>query len=195
MSKHGQQLLVTITGMSGAGKTTMQKKLQELGYRGLVSFTTRPMRAGEVHGADYWFLSKDAFELLPPDEILEHIEFNGNQYGLLSHDLKKSDQPAVVVVEPHGVKQINAWCRDNGVRHVSVFLDSDLDVLLHRFLERFREDSNANIALYASRLKSLITLEMGWRDAVKYDLILPAFTEETTESVMGTILNFLKEQQ
>ena len=55
--------LYVVTAPSGAGKTTMVKRLVELRpqLRFSVSYTTRPQRAGEVDGKDYFFVDQDRF--------------------------------------------------------------------------------------------------------------------------------------
>ena len=83
-SKH--QLVMTITGPSGAGKDAVMSKLVERDDR-IVFFataTTRKPRAGEVHGEDYFFLSKEDFQSkIKTGEILEYNEIFGRFYGTL----------------------------------------------------------------------------------------------------------------
>ena len=69
---------------SGAGKTTLVKRLIEK-YERLtfsVSCTTRPPRAGEVEGRDYYFMGKDEFlKLVEEEYFAEWAEVHGNYYG------------------------------------------------------------------------------------------------------------------
>ncbi len=81
-SKQSGKILV-ISGPSGCGKGTVIDILfaRKIGVKA-VSFTTRPMRRGEVEGRDYYFITQDRFqELLASDGILEYTYFNGNYYG------------------------------------------------------------------------------------------------------------------
>jgi guanylate kinase len=74
--------LVSISGPSGVGKSTICRRLAErLGATLSVSATTRPKREDEVDGQDYFFVSKDAFErALAAGQYLEHARVYGGQY-------------------------------------------------------------------------------------------------------------------
>ncbi|WP_456400796.1 guanylate kinase [Mesoaciditoga sp.] len=77
-------ILFVMSGPSGAGKTTIVKgalkDLEDVEFS--VSYTTRPRRVGELDGKDYFFVSKEEFELLKKNgEFLEWQEVHGNLYG------------------------------------------------------------------------------------------------------------------
>lgn len=78
-------VLVIVSSPSGAGKTTLTRRLlTEFGPRleFSVSYTTRPMRPGEVDGRDYWFVAPDTFEaMVQRGEFAEHAFVFGNRYG------------------------------------------------------------------------------------------------------------------
>jgi guanylate kinase len=81
----GRGVLVIVSSPSGAGKTTLTRRLLEE-FKGQlefsVSYTTRPMRTGEQDGRDYWFISLDKFEdMVRNDEFAEHAFVHGNRYG------------------------------------------------------------------------------------------------------------------
>ncbi|MGI8468019.1 MAG: guanylate kinase [Pyrinomonadaceae bacterium] len=77
-------ILFIISSPSGGGKGTLIRELlrdvPNIGYS--VSFTTRPMRAGEMHGQHYFFVSREEFEnLIERGEFLEYASVHGNFYG------------------------------------------------------------------------------------------------------------------
>ena len=76
--------LIVIVAPSGTGKSTMIKRLL-IDVPSLiesVSFTTRPMRPGELHGKSYFFISRDEFlKRRDENEFLEWAEVHGNFYG------------------------------------------------------------------------------------------------------------------
>ncbi|NBB98528.1 MAG: guanylate kinase [Alphaproteobacteria bacterium] len=82
MTRRG--LLIILSSPSGAGKSTLAKRLMvwDDSLRFSVSATTRPPRAGEVDGREYYFRSHDEFAgMIAAGEMLEHAEVFGNFYG------------------------------------------------------------------------------------------------------------------
>jgi guanylate kinase len=83
MSLVQRAILLVISSPSGAGKTTLARKLAERhNLRFSVSYTTRPPRAGEEHGKDYNFVSNDEFSrMVEAQEFAEWAVVHGNKYG------------------------------------------------------------------------------------------------------------------
>lgn len=76
--------LFVIAAPSGAGKTTLVRKLTARNpeLRFSISYTTREKRRTEVDGVDYLFVDKDRFEALRRQgELLEHAEVFDNHYA------------------------------------------------------------------------------------------------------------------
>jgi guanylate kinase len=76
--------IFVITAPSGTGKTTLLKPLMagDPGLRFSISYTTRPIRPGEVDGQDYFFVSPDAFRRLrDAGALAEWVEQFGYGYG------------------------------------------------------------------------------------------------------------------
>jgi len=77
-------LMLVLSSPSGAGKTTISRRLLEAEHDLVmsVSATTRPRRPGEVDGQDYYFVDPTAFSLMVNrGELLEHAKVFGNYYG------------------------------------------------------------------------------------------------------------------
>lgn len=82
MEKKG--LLIVVSGFAGSGKGTLMKRLVEdyEGYALSVSMTTRNPRPGEVHGREYFFVSKEEFEQkIETDGLIEYASYVENYYG------------------------------------------------------------------------------------------------------------------
>lgn len=137
-------LIMTITGPSGSGKSTLEKMLKCKGMISLISTTTRQPRGGEVNGQSYYFITKDDFKRQREQGLfVEEVEFNGEFYGLYKSEvdkLKLLNSPAVIVVEPHGKGQIEAYARQTGLQCLRVFVDVDSQTQLERLLKRFASD-------------------------------------------------------
>lgn len=161
-------MLVTITGPTCSGKSTLETALVEIfDCSKIVSFTTREIRAGEIHGVDYYYMKE-----CPPDEdLVEKIHFNGNFYGILKSEVNKASEGlTIVVVEPNGVEQLDAYCRRNGIPIYKIFISQPNEVLVSRFLNRFRNDPKADATYYAHRLLSLVDEAKLWyNDPTLYD--------------------------
>lgn len=83
MSKR-RGLLLVVSSPSGAGKTTLARRLlkthEELRFS--VSYTTRKMRRGEQDGVDYHFVSDSDFdEMIAKDAFAEWCVVHGRRYG------------------------------------------------------------------------------------------------------------------
>lgn len=94
--KAGQEIpgrSIIVSAPSGAGKTTIVRHLlgEGLGLEFSVSATSRPMRAGEVDGKDYFFLSVDEFKgRIRAGEFVEYEEvYPGRFYGTLRSELER----------------------------------------------------------------------------------------------------------
>src|SRR5690349_21759659 len=86
--------LIVISAPSGAGKTTIAKRIlaahpNELTFS--ISATTRAKRDGEQHGVDYYFLSKDEFvQKIKDNELIEYEEIFGNYYGTPVSEIERA---------------------------------------------------------------------------------------------------------
>jgi len=70
--------LYVLLGPNGSGKTTLAHRLSDFGIPEIVSYTTRPIREGEVEGKDYYFIDRDTFKTI---NMMEVTEYEGNLYG------------------------------------------------------------------------------------------------------------------
>ena len=76
--------LFVISGSSGVGKGTVIKEFLKRNpeFKLSVSCTTRKPREGEIHGVNYFFLTREEFQAcVARGEFLEWAEFSGNMYG------------------------------------------------------------------------------------------------------------------
>ena len=79
-------LIIIISSPSGAGKTSICKKLLglDLNIRLSISVTTRTARDNEIDGKDYYFVSSNEFqEMMDNNKFLEHAKVFNNYYGSL----------------------------------------------------------------------------------------------------------------
>ena len=104
-------IIIILSSPSGAGKTTLVKKISSLNnYVISISHTTRIPRSNEVHGKDYFFITKEEFKkLIDNNELLEHAEVFKNLYGsskkFIFDNLKKGKN-VIFDIDWQGTEQI-----------------------------------------------------------------------------------------
>lgn len=97
--------IIAIMGEAGSGKDTLLQKILEYsqGFHGIVSCTTRPPREGEIHGKNYFFLTKEEFaEKVLNFEMFEAVSFRDWFYGT-SKDSLDIDSINIGVFNPDGI--------------------------------------------------------------------------------------------
>ena len=114
MTPAGENIMVILSSPSGAGKTTLTKKLQQKynNFKISVSYTTRPPRSNELDGVDYNFITKKKFEdLINDKEFYEYAKIFDNYYGTLKKNvdkiLKKND--IIFDIDWQGTKQLSKF--------------------------------------------------------------------------------------
>ncbi len=112
MIKRKTGILFVISAPSGAGKSTLCKRLlsEVSGIEFSVSFTTRAPRSGEVHGRDYFFITREEFmAMVNRGDFLEYAEVHGNLYGtsksFVEEKLRKG-MDLILDIDVQGAKQV-----------------------------------------------------------------------------------------
>ena len=133
-------VLAIVSSPSGAGKTTLTHRLlrefPELEFS--ISYTTRPMRPGEVEGRDYHFVDDATFDRMIADgEFAEHARVHGNRYGTarapVEHALAQG-RDMIFDVDWQGGAALSAAWPDDALR--IFILPPDLDTLAQRLRRR-----------------------------------------------------------
>jgi guanylate kinase len=134
-------LLLILSSPSGAGKTTLTRRLLEAfpDLRFSVSHTTRKPRANEVDGKDYHFVDRAKFEALVREgAFMEWAEVHGNLYGTSLAEVERARSDAacggvLFDIDYQGARQIRAKVPDV----VGVFiLPPSMEELLRRLRGR-----------------------------------------------------------
>jgi guanylate kinase len=146
--KNENNVLFILSGPSGVGKSTVGISLINfLGrdkIRRVVTTTTRPPRAGEVDGVDYFFVSKEKFFSSIKDGVfLEYAKTNDEYYGSSMSDIMstlESDVDALLTIDVKGVEQILKVRENIPFKIVTIFLFlEDFDELRERIENRGSE--------------------------------------------------------
>ena len=137
--------IVYLCGKSSSGKDTIYRELLRKGtfkLRTIVPYTTRPVRAGEQNGREYFFTDEEGFQkLLTQGKIIEHREYH-TIHGLWRYftvddgqiDLSKDDYILIGTLE--GYEKMRAYFGEGVLLPVLIELDDG--VRLQRALDRER---------------------------------------------------------
>ena len=115
MTKNDDCIMVILSSPSGAGKTTISKKIQQKyqNFKISVSHTTRKPRPNEIDGIDYFFISKDKFQKkIKNKEFYEYAEIFGNYYGTSKEtvlDLLNNKNDILFDIDWQGTEQLSKY--------------------------------------------------------------------------------------
>lgn len=185
-----------VTGPSGAGKGTLIRGLLERlpQLEVAVSATTRPMRAGEEDGREYWFLAEDEFAArVEEGAFLEWVEYvSHKRYGTLRSEIDRiAGHGRVCVLELeldgalHVQEEVPGAC--------TIFIAADVDELERRLRERATEstgeiEDRITLARYqleqAHRFRYMVRND----DVLRAGEVLAAIVER--ELVLASVASF-----
>ena len=153
-----------------------------------VSYTTRPMRKGEVHGVSYFFISKEEFEeKIKNNEFLEHALVHGNYYGTSKTFVESclvEGKSLLFDLDVQGTDSFKAYFKD---RAKAIFIaPPSVDELENRLRHRGTE-STSIINLRLENAKSELKRKNDYDFLVVNDDIEKAYAhlKEVTASILG----------
>ena len=139
--------LFVIVAPSGAGKTSLVNELlqRETNIRLSISFTTRQPREGELHGREYHFVTRAAFEkMIASGDFLEHANVFGNYYGTSRRWIEEQlagEHDVLLEIDWQGAQQV----RKLFAHMVGIFIMPPSLAELRRRLERRGKDAPETI--------------------------------------------------
>lgn len=191
--------LIVLMGKSASGKDTIYKLLKEdktLNLKQLVPYTTRPMRAGEVEGEAYHFVTETEFkELLQKGRVIEHRSYN-TVHGLWRYftvadeqiDLSKDSYLLIATLEAY-VSVLSYFGAD---KVVPVLVTLDDGVRLERALSRERQQDNPKYEEMCRRF--LADSEDYSEEKIQMAGITRFFENISSTEVAVEIATYIKEQ-
>ncbi len=160
---------IVLSSPSGAGKTTITKKLSQKypNIRISISHTTRKPRPNEIDGVDYFFVNGDEFEkLIKKDNFYEYAKIFNNYYGTskkLVEDFIKKDFDVVFDIDWQGTKKLSQFKELNLIK---IFILPPNKLELEKRLINRNQDTNQTVD---QRLKQYESDIKHWHD---YDYIV-----------------------
>ncbi len=178
-------LMIVLSSPSGAGKTTMTRRLlaQDPAIAMSVSVTTRAPRPGERDGEDYYFITKEKFAELEADgQLLEHARVFDNYYGTPRGPVEEAlgdGKDIVFDIDWQGAQQLTEAAADDLVK--IFILPPNMRELEQRLRTR-AQDSDDVIAKRMSKSEAEIS---HWAE---YDYVL---VNENIDRAMGELLSIV----
>jgi len=147
MYNSNKPLMLVLSSPSGAGKTTLTKKIQEsdTSFKVSVSHTTRKARPNEVDGVDYHFVSKEKFQnLINEKAFYEYAKIFENYYGTSKSSINKITEKGYNVlfdIDWQGAEQLT---NHKELNLLKIFiLPPSLEELEKRLISRNQDDKVA----------------------------------------------------
>ena len=185
-------VMVILSSPSGAGKTTITKKLQQKyqNFKISVSHTTRKPRPNEVEGVDYFFVTKKEFEKKKEkNEFYEQAKIFDNYYGTSKKSVtnileKKND--ILFDIDWQGTQQLSKFSELNLVK--IFILPPNKKELENRLLQRNQD----NKEIVTKRLGSFDNDVTHWKE---YDHIVINDNLENCFKQIENIINLSKQKK
>lgn len=184
--------MVILIGGSSSGKSTVEQEVDKRGIcNKLTSHTTRPMRANEIEGVDYYFVNEDdLLEMEIDDSFIEERQYI-TRYGCWIYGLSKQEVDnnldGIVVLDLEGAKELERYMEahhpDKYV--ITIFIDCSSKTRLLRSLNR----DSCNDDKCAEICRRYLD-DNGWiKEAKDYcDFILKNETKEDFEEIINFII-------
>ena len=168
MNHDENNIMVILSSPSGAGKTTITKKIQQKyqSFKISVSHTTRKPRPNEIDGVDYYFISKKEFQkLIDGKKFYEYAKIFDNYYGTLKETVDETIKYNDIIfdIDWQGTKQLSKF---KNLNLIKIFLlPPDKKELKSRLIKR-NQDSNQEVE---RRFKAFDSDVTHWVD---YDYVI-----------------------
>ena len=142
MAEKRQAMMLVLSSPSGAGKTTLTKKLAKnnTNFKISISHTTREPRPNEINGKDYYFINNEEFNsLVKGNNFFEYAKIFGNYYGTLKEPVLKFlslGKDVLFDIDWQGTQQLQ---KIKDLSLVAFFvLPPNIQVLKNRLLNRHK---------------------------------------------------------
>ena len=187
MVRVSKSMMLILSSPSGAGKTTISKKIQQKhkNFKISVSHTTRKARPNEVNGVDYHFVSKNEFKkMIESGDFYEYAKIFDNYYGTSKKNIKelmKNNFDILFDIDWQGTQQLSKF---KELKLLKIFILPPSKEELEKRLKTRNQDNTSTIQ---KRLRSYDLDKLHWNE---YDYVI---TNDNLESCYNQIEKILSD--
>ena len=178
-------LIIIISSPSGAGKTSICRKLLKLdpNIKLSISVTTRTARDNEVNGQDYYFVNVDEFQyMVNNNKFLEYAKVFNNYYGSLRKNVDEhlsNGNDVLFDIDWQGAQQL---VKSDYSKIVTIFILPPSKESIEKRLLMRKNDSGDNIETVKNRMLEYET-EVSHQEEYQYIVINKDLNECTNEII------------
>jgi guanylate kinase len=184
-------ILIVISSPSGAGKTSICKKLLELDdkIRPSISLTTRKPRNNETNGVDYIFTSNEEFDkLVVEGSFLEYASVFNNKYGTLAsstNNLLEKNFDVLFDIDWQGTQQLTQ--SNNNILTIFILPPDKLEI--ERRLKKREKENLESIDIVNDRMLKFEDELSHWKE---YDYVV---TNDDFDKCISEIINIISTER
>lgn len=129
--------MLILTGKSCSGKDSLSEELIKLGYKQIVTYTSRPMRPNEIDGVTYHYLkledflhkAKEGFFLeTKPYSVVDGIWY----YGSSLESYHNADENTLCILTPSGIEKL----KENNISYIGFYINVSDETIKKRQKQR-----------------------------------------------------------
>ncbi len=179
-------LLIVISGPSGVGKDSVVQRMIERSFpfHFVVTATTRKKRENEIHGKDYWFVSKDEFaRMIEENELIEYAIVYGDYKGIPKAQVREalaSGKDVIMRLDVQGAESV----RKLAPEALLIFITCESEEELERRLRERKTETADSLSLRIATARK----EFQRLDAFDYVIVNQDFhLDDTVDKVRAII--------
>lgn len=185
-------MLLILTGKTASGKDTIISEILKRfpNFKKVITTTSRPSRPGEKDGIDYYFVTKEEFNIkIKAGDFIEYVEYGGNLYGTTKSEIEAAlNQNSIWRIDPSRAGEVNDFIKRSVPKDLAekiiqkllvIYINTTEDIILQRLRDRNLSEDEIN-----QRMTDDASIWQEFKD--KYDYIVenvPGKLDETVNKI------------
>lgn len=119
-------MILLLVGPSGSGKTRFEEMCKQVGFKRVISTTTREVRHDDKPDAYHRVTRAEFMQMFEEGKLVEYVNYQGNLYGITKAEFI---EPCVATVEPAGMRRVH---KEFGDSVLSIYFNVPEEVRIER---------------------------------------------------------------